>query len=168
MRIAIPLHCLLFALCAAAPVRADESAFLKSLAGNWTGRGTVVTRIGRPAVNVDCKLRSNASAASVSMKGDCKALMLFRRSISAELKAKGPRYSGIYIGPSGRRSTLSGSRKGTTINLAVRWSRVVNGDRRAEMTIQKIGDHGLRLRTADRNPAGGETVITSDIRLHRN
>ncbi len=168
MRIAFPLLCLLSALSAAVPARADESAFLKSLAGNWTGGGTVVTRIGRPAVNVDCKLRSNAGAASVAMQGNCKALMLFRRPISAELKARGARYSGVYIGPSGRHSTLSGARKGSTISLAVRWSRLVNGDRQAEMTIQKIGDNGLRLRTIDRNPANGETVVTSDIRLDRN
>ena len=42
MRIAFPLLCLLSALSAAVPARADESAFLKSLAGNWTGGGTVV------------------------------------------------------------------------------------------------------------------------------
>ncbi|MCV3737865.1 hypothetical protein OCK02_16795 [Rhizobium sp. TRM96647] len=156
------------ALAAAAPAAADENAFLRSLSGDWTGNGTVIMRIGRPAVSVDCRLRSDAGAASISMKGNCSALAFFRRAISAKLNARGARYSGIYIGPSGQPSALSGRRKGGTINLAVRWNRVVNGDRKAEMTIQKLGDNGLRLRTVDHNPSNGKTVVTSDIRLVRN
>lgn len=168
MHIAVRLLSFVSLLVAAAPAVADENAFLQSLSGDWRGNGTVVMRIGRPAVSVDCRLRSDAGAASISMKGNCSALAVFRRAISAELKARGARYSGVYVGPSGRPSTLSGNRKGGTINLAVRWSRVVNGDRRAEMTIQKVGDNGLRLRTVDHNPSNGKTVVTSDIRLVRN
>lgn len=146
---------------------ADETAFLQSLAGSWTGKGTVITRIGRPTINVDCRFVTSADGASVDMKGTCRGLLVVSRSISAELDAKGNRYTGIYIGPTGRRSTLSGNRQGNSINLAVRWSRLVNGDRTARMTIQKIGNNGLRLRTVDKDLSTGKDIATSDITLQR-
>jgi hypothetical protein len=90
-----------------------------------------------------------------------------RRAVSANIKANGTKYSGTYVGPSGRPSSLSGSRTGSSINFAVRWSREVNGDRTAQMTLQRIGNTGLRLRTIDKDPKTGRNVVTSDIQLSR-
>ncbi|MBD9371999.1 hypothetical protein IB238_05025 [Rhizobium sp. ARZ01] len=160
-------RCLLLLLCAAFPAMADESAFLQSLAGKWSGKGTVITRIGRPAINVNCRLVSTADDTSVEMKATCRGLLVVSRTISAALDVNAGRYIGIYIGPTGRRSTLSGSRQGDSINLAVRWSRLVNGDRSAQMMIQKIGNNGLRLRTVDKDLSTGKDIATSDIVLQR-
>lgn len=158
---------LLFLLFATHPAMADETAFLNSLAGNWSGKGTVITRIGRPAISVKCRLVSTAEGASIDMKATCRGLLLFSRTISAALDSSAGRYKGIYVGPTGRRSVLSGSRQGNSINLAVRWSRIVNGDRSAQMMIQKIGANGLRLRTVDKDLSTGKDIATSDIVLQR-
>jgi hypothetical protein len=92
---------------------------------------------------------------------------VINRAISADLTARGTRYSGTYVGPSGAPSQLSGSRQGDVINLAVRWARLINGDRNANMTISKRGNSQLSIQTVDRDPASGKTVVTSEISLRR-
>lgn len=154
-------------LIAASPTRADESGFLSSLEGTWTGKGTVITRIGMPPINVNCTLSSDAKATALRMSGTCRGLVVVKRAIAADLAASGARYSGTYTGPSGRPSALAGNRQGNAINLTVRWNREINGDRVAAMTIEKVGDNGLRLRTTDKDGKTGKTVVTSDIRLVR-
>ena len=62
---------------------------------------------------------------------------------------------------------MSGNRKGNTINLGIRWAKEVNGDRRARMSIQKVGDQGMRLTTVDTDPTTGKSVVTSQINLRR-
>ncbi len=154
-------------LLATQPAYAEEGAFLSSLKGTWAGKGTVITRIGTPPINVSCTLNSNAGSSSLNMSGTCRGLLVVRRAIAADLSEKGGRYSGAYTGPSGRPSALSGTRKGNAINLTVRWNRDINGDRVAAMTIEKVGANGLRLRTTDKDGRTGKTVVTSDIQLVR-
>jgi hypothetical protein len=151
----------------AAPALADESQFLSSLKGSWKGSGTVITRIGSKPINVTCTFESTSSGPSLRMNGNCRGFVVVRRAISADLKANGSRYSGNYVGPSGVPSALSGSRSGNSINLGIRWNRDINGDRAASMTITKVGNNGLRLRTTDKDGARGPTVVTADIRLTR-
>lgn len=151
----------------APPAFADESGFLKSIGGAWSGKGTVTTEIGSSPVSVTCKFAGTTSGPALAMAGQCRGLLVIRRAVSADIKANGARYTGTYIGPSGRPSSLSGARQGNSINFAVRWSREINGDRSAQMTIEKIGARGLRLRTTDRDPKTGRNVVTSDIRLTR-
>lgn len=151
----------------AGPALADESAFLSSLKGSWVGKGTVITRIGTPPINVNCTFQSKAAGPSLNMAGTCRGLLVVKRAISADLKANGNSYRGNYQGPSGRPSALSGSRKGNSINLTVRWNRDINGDRVAAMTIRKVGSNGLRLQTTDKDGVNGKTIVTSDIQLTR-
>lgn len=152
-------------IAAAGAASAAESDFLKSIDGKWSGSGTILTRIGGKSLNVRCNVDFSAGAADLAMQGSCRALAIVSRSISAALKASGTRYSGTYTGPSGQPSSLSGSRKGQSINLAVRWARDINGDRNARMTIAKLGENRLRLQTIDNDPASGKSVVTSSIDL---
>ncbi len=149
------------------PAFADEAAFLKSIGGHWSGKGTVITKIGSAPLNVTCRFDSKSTGTSLIMSGQCRGLVVVRRAVSADIRANGANYSGTYVGPSGRSSTLSGSRSGNSINFAVHWGREVNGDRAAQMTIQRIGNMGLRLRTIDQDPKTGRNVVTSDIQLTR-
>ncbi|MFK0161583.1 hypothetical protein [Rhizobium sp. NPDC090279] len=161
------LLAILAAIFAAAPAYADESGFLKPLNGNWTGTGKVLRKIGGSPINVSCKFNISAPGASISMKGNCRGLLIINRAISAQLTARGGRYSGTYTGPSGATSQLSGSRQGDVINLAVRWARLVNGDRNANMIIRRQGNSQLTLRTIDKDLSSGKSVVTSEINLHR-
>lgn len=149
------------------PALADESAFLKSIAGKWSGQGTVITKIGSPPLNVTCTFGSRARGQSLTMAGQCRGLVVVRRSVSADIRVNGTRYSGTYVGPSGRPARLSGARNGNAINFSVRWSRDVNGDRMAQMSIQRIGNTVLQLQTVDKDLTTGRNVVTSDIRLNR-
>ncbi|MCJ9673712.1 MULTISPECIES: hypothetical protein [unclassified Neorhizobium] len=148
-------------------ILAAESDFLKTLSGNWSGEGTVLIRIGATPINVTCSFTSTAGATTLSMQGTCRGLLVVRRSISADLQASDRGYSGTYVGPSGQPSMLSGNRRGNAINLGVRWARVINGDRVANMTIEKIGNDRLRLQTVDKDLSSGKSVVTSRIDLSR-
>ena len=147
---------------------AAESDFLRSFEGNWNGRGMVLTKIGANPINVRCSLAFTTGSSSLSMQGYCRGLLVVRRSISADIQVSGQqRYSGTYVGPGGQPSSLSGRRQGSAINLAVRWAKPVNGDRAANMTIEKIGNDRVRLQTIDRDPQSGKSVVTSRIDLSR-
>lgn len=147
---------------------AAESDFLRSFEGNWNGRGMVLTKIGANPINVRCSLAFTTGSSSLSMQGNCRGLLVVRRSISADIQVSGQqRYSGTYVGPGGQPSSLSGRRQGSAINLAVRWAKPVNGDRAANMTIEKIGNDRVRLQTIDRDPQSGKSVVTSRIDLSR-
>lgn len=161
------LLAILAVLCAAPPVAADEAGFLKPLDGDWTGSGKVLRKIGGAPINVSCKFNISAPGSSISMKGSCRGLLVVSRSVSAELAARGTRYSGTYVGPSGAPSQLLGSRQGGAINLAVHWARMVNGDRNANMTIRKQGGSRLTIETIDKDPNSGKSVVTSQIDLRR-
>ena len=60
-----------------------------------------------------------------------------------------------------------GSRKGNTIGLNIRWAKEVNGDRSAQMNIEKMGEKGMRLTTVDTDGETGKKVVTSQINLRR-
>lgn len=146
---------------------ASEAAFLKSIEGQWSGGGTVLTKIGGNNVGVSCKMTSTANAADFAMDGSCRALVVVTRSFKARVKATGTSYSGTYVGVSGKPSTLQGTRNADTLNLDVTWAAVEYGDNKAVMTIQKIGDNGLRIRTLDKDPQSGKSIVTTDLKLKR-
>lgn len=149
-------------------VAASEEGFLKSIEGQWTGGGKVLTKLGGNNVDVSCSMRSDASSSTYSMDGSCRALVVLTRSFTANVKASGTRYSGTYVGVSGKASKLAGSREGNTLNLDVIWANEIYGDREAKMTIQKIGQDSLRIRTIDRDPGSGKSIVTTELDLRRN
>ncbi|WP_245495044.1 hypothetical protein [Rhizobium ruizarguesonis] len=151
----------------AGAANADESAFLKTLAGSWSGKGTVKVRINAPTINVTCRFKSDANASSLALNGRCTSLVVFSRVITANLKASGDTYTGSYVGAGTGTAGLGGRREGNAISLAIRWAKEVNGDRRAQMTIEKTGASGMRLTTVDTDPATGRSVVTSRIELRR-
>ncbi len=146
---------------------ADETPFLRSLAGDWIGGGMMKRTTSSSPINLNCNFKTQANGEALSMKGTCRGMVVITRAVSANIKANGAEYAGIYIGPSGGVSGLQGRRSGDAINLAVRWSRVINGDRSASMTIQRVDDNAIRIRTVDTDPASGEQVVTSEINLRR-
>ena len=154
-------------LFAASAAHADEAAFLNSLDGNWSGKGTVKVRTNSSPINVTCKFNSDATASSLSLDGNCRGLVIVSRAIGADLKANGAKYSGSYVGAGTGTAGLSGSRSGNAINLGIRWAKDVNGDRNARMTVEKVGDNGMKLTTVDVDPETGKNVVTSQINLSR-
>lgn len=154
-------------LASASVAKADESAFLQSMAGSWNGKGTVKVRANSPTLNVTCRFTSDTTPQSLSLDGKCTSLAVFSRAIGANLKAKGSQYAGSYVGAGTGTAGLGGKRAGNTINLGITWAKEVNGDRRAQLTIEKLGDSGMRLTTVDTDPKTGKSIITSRIDLRR-
>lgn len=146
---------------------ASEDGFLKSIEGHWTGGGEVLTGLGGNKVDVSCKMQSEAQSSSFSMNGTCRALAVVSRSFNAEVKTSGNAYSGQYVGVSGKPSRLVGSRDGNTIAFDVTWAQPEYGDRQARMTIQKVGEDGLRIRTIDKDPSSGKSIVTTELDLKR-
>lgn len=146
---------------------ASDEVFLKSIEGQWTGGGTALTKLGGGNVMVTCKMRSDATTASFSMDGTCRALAVVSRSFNANVKSSGTSYSGTYTGVSGKPSRLVGARKGNTITFDVRWANVIYGDRKATMMIEKVGETGLRISTIDKDPSSGKTIVTTQLDLKR-
>ena len=146
---------------------AGESEFLKSVDGNWSGKGTVKVRVNSVPMDVFCKFTSSATVTSLSLKGKCTGLMGLSRAIGADMMTNGSTYSGSYRGAGTGIAGLNGKRVGNAIKLAIQWAKQVNGDRSARMTIEKIGSNGMRLTTVDTDPKTGKSVVTSQINLQR-
>lgn len=154
-------------LASAFAAQASESAFLETLDGSWSGKGIVKVRTDSSPISVNCKFSSDASAETLSLDGNCRGLVIVSRAISADLKANGAKYAGSYVGAGTGTAGLSGSRSGNAINLGIRWAKEVNGDRAAQLTVQKVGDNGMKLTTTDVDPKSGKKVVTSEINLRR-
>lgn len=89
------------------------------------------------------------------------------REISADLKASGAGYTGVYIGSRTGPAQLNGSRAGNALSLGIRWAKEVNGDRKAQLTVEKTSGDGMRLTVTDTDPKTGKTMVTSRIDLKR-
>jgi hypothetical protein len=147
--------------------QASDEGFLKSIEGQWTGGGKVLTKLGGNNVSVSCRMTSDANASSFSMDGSCRAMVVVSRGFNAKVQTSGSNYSGSYVGVSGKPSKLSGARQGDTINLDVTWANEIYGDRKATMTIRKVGENGLQIRTIDRDPQSGKSIVTTQLDLRR-
>ena len=88
------------------------------------------------------------------------------RAISASLRVEGATYTGSYVGAGTGTAALAGSRDGDTVNLAIRWAKEVNGDRKAVLRMRKTAV-GMTITTIDNDLATGKEVVTSKIMLSR-
>ncbi|MER9724450.1 hypothetical protein NKJ33_18520 [Mesorhizobium sp. M0155] len=154
-------------LTASAAAHADEANFLSSLQGNFSGKGTVKVTTDAPTMNVSCTFNSDATSSSLSLDGNCRGLVVVTRAISANLKARGTKYTGVYVGSRTGPAQLAGSRSGNAIRLGIRGAAEVNGDRKARLTVEKTSGDGMRLTVTDVDPKTGNNVVTSRIDLKR-
>lgn len=154
-------------LMAVTGAHADEASFLRSLQGKFSGKGTVRIRTSSPVMSISCTFTSDATASSLSLDGTCRALLIMTREIRADLKTSGTSYSGTYIGSRSGPAGLSGTRTGNAINLDIHWAKIINGDRDAQLTVEKTGTDEMRLTVTDMDPKTGTMVVTSRIDLKR-
>jgi hypothetical protein len=149
------------------PAIADDAAFLASFAGSWSGKGQFRITAGSSPMAVSCSFDAETSATSLSLDGKCRGMVVMSRRIGITLKTNGEGVSGSYIGSTTGPAGLSGRREGSAFDLQIRWAKAVNGDREALMTVEKIGENGLKLTTTDVDPKTGQAVVTGEISLSR-
>ncbi|BAV48053.1 hypothetical protein MLTONO_3150 [Mesorhizobium loti] len=154
-------------LCAAVPAHADDGAFLRSFAGSWVGKGSVKVDADSQPIKINCKFASDATESSLSLDGKCTGYVVFSRAIGADVKTNGKTYTGTYTGSSTGPAGLSGNRSGNALVLGIHWAKEVNGDRTAQLKLEKVGDNGMRLTTTDKDPATGKNITISEINLRR-
>lgn len=149
------------------PAFADDATFLASFAGSWSGKGEFRVSAGSSPVPVSCSFDAETSPTSLSLDGKCRAMVVMSRKIGVMLKTDGDGVSGSYIGSTTGPAGLSGRREGSAFDLSIRWAKTVNGDREAQMKVEKIGEDGMKLITTDVNPETGQAVVTGEIDLRR-
>lgn len=159
---------LILAFTLAEAARADEAAFLQSLEGKWAGNGAVRIRTNVPSMTVSCTFDSSTTPSSLALEGSCTGLMVMSRAVAVNLTSSGGRYTGSYTGSATGIARLSGTRRGNAINLGILWAKNVNGDRKAQITMRKVGNNGMVLTTTDMDPRSRTSVVTSEINLVRN
>ena len=166
MRLTVPLA-LAACLLGATGAHADEANFLHSLQGKFAGKGMVRIRTNSPVMNISCSFTSDATASSLLLDGTCRALLIMSREIKADLKVSGTKYTGTYTGSRSGPAGLNGSREGNAIKLDIHWAKIINGDRDADMTVEKTGPDSMRMMVIDMDPATKKMVVTSQIDLER-
>lgn len=145
---------------------ADASEFGTDLGGAWEGRGTVLRKITdeRP-LNVKCEFDAVSEGAMIELSGECGALFV-KRQIRFALQQEAERVRGTYDAQlrTGE-ADLEGRYADGGLALEIDWGAEVNGDKVAEMQIDRIDPSTLRIRVTDIEPQSGERVITSDLTL---
>lgn len=151
----------------ASPALADDEAFLASFAGSWSGKGEFRITAGSSPMSVACAFDAATSPTNLSLDGKCRGMVVVSRRIGVKLKTDGEGVSGSYVGSTTGSAGLSGRRTGTAFDLSIRWAKSVNGDREAQMKVEKVGEDGMKLTTTDVDPKTGRTVVTGRIDLSR-
>lgn len=151
----------------ASPVIADDAEFLASFAGSWNGKGKFRISAGSSPMSVSCSFDAETSATSLSLDGKCRGMVVMSRKIGVTLETNGEGVSGSYVGSTTGPAGLSGRREGSAFDLSIRWAKAVNGDREAQMKVEKVGEDGMKLITTDIDPETGQAVVTGEITLSR-
>ncbi|MEX0406663.1 hypothetical protein ABGN05_13375 [Aquibium sp. LZ166] len=151
------------ALCLGSPAAASDTEFLQSLEGNWTGGGPVRMTAASKPVNVSCRIVGDAGSDTISLNGDCRAMLVFSTRLGAELKVSQGRYAGSYVGSPRGTADLAGSRNGRTLELALQWP----GHPQASMTLASPSENVMILTTVEKHPETGKPVETARLELKR-
>jgi hypothetical protein len=148
---------------------AAEIDFLNRFQGSWSGYGTVQREGRSQPRQVTCSVTGSPEENRLSVRGNCRAAVIFSRPIGADLSYD-PRsgiYRGTYTGSRIGPARLTGTRSGDAVNLRIDWPRPVNGDTQATMVIRNDGRGALRITVADNLSPGGLIQQTSEIVLQR-
>ena len=71
-------------LCFGGVAHAADAEFLKSLDGNWAGKGSVKVEADSSPISVNCKFASDTTESSMSLDGKCTGLVVVSRAIGAD------------------------------------------------------------------------------------
>jgi hypothetical protein len=143
----------------AAPIR-----FLNNLSGSWSGSGNAyVAKYGD--VSATCRVAIAGSDTKVAMDGSC-GVFLFRQALGLSLKnVGGNKYIGTYSGSRTGPARLEGTLRGNRLVMNITWGGLVNGDRNAQMVLERISENAFAQTVTDR--VNGVTRNTSKFTFRR-
>ncbi len=126
----------------ASAAEAAPSKFFDNLSGSWSGSGRAyVTKYGD--ISANCRVAINGTETNVAMKGSC-GMLVFRQALGLSLKnAGGDKYVGTYTGSKTGPAKLEGTLRGDRLVMTIRWGGLVNGDRTAQMVLERTGPNSF-------------------------
>ncbi|WP_139315253.1 hypothetical protein [Mongoliimonas terrestris] len=156
----------LFAAVSSAPAGA-QADILDRFNQRWSGKGSVQRNAESDPQTVSCDLSGKRTGNQVAIAGTCRAYLVFSRTIAANLTIDPDTgaVTGTYTGSRVGVASLSGTIKGDTVELAMRWPKPVNGDTRAAMVIRTAADGSLRIVVSDALTPGGPQTAVTDVAL---
>ena len=128
---------------------AAPNSFFNGLSGSWSGSGRAyLARFGE--VSADCRLAVSGAGTQIAMKGSC-GMLVFSQPLGLTLKnAGGNRYIGTYTGSKTGPAKLEGILQGDRLIMTIKWGGLVNGDRTAQMVLERTGPNSLVQTVNDR------------------
>jgi hypothetical protein len=165
MRIALRIC---FAIAAGAlPIAAAIAAptsFFDDLSGSWSGSGQAYLKeMGE--VSANCRLAVTGAETRVAMKGSC-GIFAFRQLLGLTIKnAGGNKYVGTFTGSKSGPAMLRGTLQGDRLIMNITWGGLVNGDRTAQMVLERTGPNSFAQTVLDR--VAGKTRRTSNFSFKR-
>lgn len=159
--------CIAIALASAFSIstaNAAPTSFFDDLSGNWSGSGKAyVTKFGE--VSAKCRLSVSGAGTKVEMKGSC-GMLVFRQALGLTLKNAGRnRFTGTYTGSKTGPAKLEGILQDDRLVLNIRWGGLVNGDRTAQMVLERTGPNSFAQTVVDK--VSGKTRSTSSFAFKR-
>ena len=143
---------------------AAPNTFLNNLSGSWAGSGKAyVAKYGD--ISASCKVAIKGTEAQAAMNGSC-GMLVFRQSLGLSLKSVGGnKFVGTYTGSRTGPAQLEGTLRGNRLVMSIKWGGVVNGDRSAQMILERTGTNSFVQIVNDR--VGGVNRSTSNFTFKR-
>ncbi|WMS43272.1 hypothetical protein RDV64_02385 [Acuticoccus sp. MNP-M23] len=155
------------ALALTATAALAETPTITDITGTWTGTGFVQKNEKSKPMNVKCEVEGAQSGDEVSFDGYCRAMIIVKRAIGAQLVRSGDTYTGTYTGSDAGVAKLDGGEpKPGLLDLEMQFPRDVNGDAVARMVIETPSEDSFTIRTTDMMESGVE-VVTSEVTFER-
>jgi hypothetical protein len=128
--------------------QAAQSTFFDNLSGSWAGSGQAyVTKYGD--ISANCRVAITGAETQVAMKGSC-GMLVFRQALGLSIRnAGGNKYVGTYTGSKTGPAKLMGTLSGDRLVMTIKWGGLVNGDRTAQMVLERTGPNSFVQRVND-------------------
>jgi hypothetical protein len=126
-----------------APVaHAAPGKFFENLSGSWSGSGNAyVTKYGD--ISANCRVAITGAESNVAMKGSC-GMLVFRQALGLSIRnVGGNKFVGTYTGSKTGPARLEGTLRGNRLVMTIKWGGLVNGDRTAQMVLQRTGPNSF-------------------------
>lgn len=123
-------------------VASQETAFLRSFKGQFTGTGKL-QRAGGASHTLNCKLNGDHQGAQVVLNGSCSAALVFSTSVRIEIRYDpgSRRYEGVFREGKGTVAALAGARQGQTLSFSfTETPESVRPDPPARLSIRRGAD----------------------------
>jgi len=144
--------------------QAAPGKFFNNLSGSWSGSGEAyVAKYGD--ISANCRVAINGSETKVAMNGSC-GMLVFRQALGLSIRnAGGNKYVGTYTGSKTGPARLQGTLQGDRLVMTIKWGGLVNGDRTAQMVLERTGPNSFAQTVNDR--VEGKSRRTSNFAFVR-